>query len=96
VWFNVLGVVIMAGVVLFFGNPFALIMLIIGVITTFQRFRARRRGTAPAAVPPRTRALIGVAYIGMLLLAAGGMTVVHNAEVSGGYVPGVSQSSGNT
>jgi hypothetical protein len=95
VWFNVVGVVIMAGIVLLFGNPFALLILIIGVITTFQRFRARRAGTAPAQVPARTRLWIGTAYVAMLLLSAGGMTVIHNAEVSGGYVSGLSQSSGN-
>jgi Zn-dependent protease len=95
IWMNVVGVVIMAAIVLLFGNPFALLILIFGVITTVQRFRAARQGRAPALLAPRARLGVGVVYIAMLLIAAGGMTVTHNAEVSGQYVPGVTQPSGN-
>ncbi|MBV8301324.1 MAG: hypothetical protein JOY68_05330 [Candidatus Dormibacteraeota bacterium] len=95
VWMNVVGLVIMAGFVILLGNPFALLILVIGVFTTVQRFRAVRRGTAPPPLPARSRAAIGAAYLVMLLVAAGGMTVANNAVVDSHYVPNVSQPSGN-
>ena len=94
-WMNVVGLVIMAGFFFLFGNPFALILLIIGSITTYQRFRNARRGLEPAPVPPRTRLLIGLTWVAMLVIAAGGMTVTHNAIVSSGTVQNVNQPSGN-
>jgi Zn-dependent protease len=93
-WMNVVGLVVMGAIVLLSGNPFVLLIFIIGIITTVQRFRNARRGAEPARVAPRTRVAIGAAYLAMLLIAAGGMTVAHNAEVAGQYVPHVANSSG--
>jgi Zn-dependent protease len=95
-WMNVVGLVIMAAFVLFFGNPFALLLLIVGGITTFQRFRNARRGLEPAPVAQRTRLAIGATWIAMLVIAAGGMTLANNAVVnSTNGVPHVTQTSGN-
>ncbi|MFN2582654.1 MAG: hypothetical protein ABR498_07930, partial [Candidatus Dormibacteria bacterium] len=94
-WMNVLGLALMFVFFLLFGNPFALILLIIGAITTFQRFRNARRGLEPAPVSPTTRLWIGATWVVMLVVAAGGMTVAHNAIVHSHAVPHVSQSSGN-
>ena len=94
-WFNVVGLVIMLGFFLLFGNPFALILLIIGGITTVQRFRNASRGLEPASVPPATRLVIGLVWLGMLVFAAGGLTVTHNAIVNSGVVHGVNQTSQN-
>ena len=94
-WMNVLGLVIMALFVVFLSNPFALLLLILGGITTIQRFRNARRGLEPAPVAPRTRVAIGATWIAMLVIAAGGMTVAHNAVVNSHVVPHVTQTSGN-
>ena len=94
-WMNVVGLVIMLGFFLLFGNPFALILLVIGGITTVQRFRNAARGLEPKSVSPAARAVIGLVWLGMLVLAAGGLTVTHNAIVNGGVVHGVNQTSQN-
>jgi Zn-dependent protease len=94
-WMNVVGLVIMAAFVLFLSNPFALLLLILGGITTVQRFRNARRGLEPAPVAPRTRLAIGATWLVMLVIAAGGMTLAHNAIVDAHTVPQVSQTSGN-
>jgi Zn-dependent protease len=91
-WMNVVGLVIMGAVVLFLGNPFALIIFILGLITTVQRFRNARRGLEPAAVPPRTRLWIGTVWVAMLLVAAAGMSITHGAIVDTNSIPGVNQS----
>ena len=94
-WMNVVGLLIMAVFFFLFGNPFALILLIIGLFTTVQRFRNAHRGLEPAAVPPRTRVVIGATWVAMLVIAAGGMTVANNAVVQSRTVPNVNQPSGN-
>ncbi len=92
-WMNVVGVVIMALVTLLFNNPFAIIILILGIITTVQRFRNSARGLEPAAVPPATRVVIGTAWLAMLAVCVIGMSLAHTASINSGYVPGVNQSS---
>lgn len=92
-WMNVVGLVVMALFVLLFANPFALLLLVLGGITTVQRFRNARRGLEPASVSPRTRLALGLTWLAMLAVAAGGMTVAHNAIVAGNSVPGVNQPS---
>jgi Zn-dependent protease len=94
-WMNVVGLVIMLLFFLLFSNPFALILLILGGITTVQRFRNASRGLEPASVPPATRVAIGVTWLAMLVVAAGGLTITHNAIVSGGQVQGVNQRASN-
>ena len=94
-WMNVVGLVIMLGFFLLFGNPFALILLILGGITTIQRFRNAARGLEPKSVSPAARLVIGLVWLGMLVFAAGGLTVTHNAIVNGGVVHGVNQTSQN-
>jgi len=94
-WMNVVGVAIMAAVALLLSNPFAIIILILGVITTVQRFRNAARGLEPAAVPPATRAVIGTAWLAMLAVCVVGMSLAHGAIVHSNHVPNVSESSGS-
>lgn len=94
-WMNVIGLVIMLGFFLLFGNIFALLLFIIGLFTTIRRFRNAARGLEPKSVPPTTRLVIGLVWLGMLVLAAGGLTVSNNAVVNGGVVHGVNQTSQN-
>jgi Zn-dependent protease len=92
-WMNVVGIVIMAAVALLLNNPFAILILIIGVITTVQRFRNAARGLEPRSVPFGTRAAIGTAWLAMLAVCVVGMSLAHTAEINGQFVPGVNQSS---
>lgn len=94
-WMNVVGIVIMVAVALWLNNPFAFIILILGVITTIGRFRNARRGLEPAPVPPSTRFAIGAAWLTMLAVCVIGMSLAHTAIVNTNVVPGVGQSSGS-
>src|ERR1700680_2511498 len=92
-WMNVAGLLVVAGVVLLFGNPIGLIFLILGIFHTIGRFR--RSSPDDAAQSAASRRLgLGAAYIGILLIAAGGMAVANTAIVNSNFVPGVSQSTG--
>jgi Zn-dependent protease len=63
-------------------NPFLLAILVIGVISTLQRFRNRGRNPQYEQIPARTRMWIGVAYAAMLAITALGMTETHSALLS--------------
>ena len=81
-WANLAGLVIVglyAAAMLAAGhlNPFLVIILILGGISTVQRFRQARTNPEYTRMPASTRLWIGAAYLGMLLLAAVGMTVSH-------------------
>jgi len=94
-WMNVAGLLVVAGVVLLFGNPIGLIFLILGIFHTIGRFRRSSRGDDPAQLAASRRLGLGAAYIGILLVAAGGMSVANTAVVNSNFVPGVSQSTGH-
>ena len=80
-WANVVGLALIAVILLFFlasgstPNPFLIIILIIGGISTYQRFRSSGRHEGPPPVPAGTRAVIGAGYLAMIAFAAVGMTV---------------------
>jgi Zn-dependent protease len=94
-WMNVAGLLVVAGVVLLFGNPIGLIFLVLGIFHTVGRFR-RSSPADPAQLAASRRLGLGAAYIGILLVAAGGMSVANNAIVNSNFVPGVNQSTGTT
>ena len=87
-WMNVVGIVIMFVVAFWLSNPFAFIVLILGVITTVQRFRNARRGLEPQPVPAATRFWIGSAWLAMLAVCIIGMSLTHNSLVDSGYASG--------
>lgn len=95
IWMNVVGLAIMLVVAFWLSNPFAFIILILGGITTFQRFRNARHGLEPATVPPATRFAIGAAWVAMIAVCLIGMSLAHTAIVNSGVVNGVNQSSGS-
>jgi Zn-dependent protease len=81
-WANVLGLAVVAGLVVVMAgagtlNPFLVLILLIGGLSTVQRFRQARTNPEYAVMPPATRLSIGVAYLGMLAVTAIGMTVTH-------------------
>ena len=94
-WMNVVGIAIMAVVAFWLSNPFAIIILILGIFTTWQRFRNARRGLEPASVPPSTRFAVGIAWMTMLAVCLVGMSLAHSAIVTSNFVPNVGQSSGS-
>ncbi len=93
-WMNVLGLLVVAAVVLLFGNPIGLIFLVLGIFHTIGRFRRSTHDTNPAQLAASKRLGLGAAYIAILLVAAGGMSIANSAVVNSNFVPGVNQSTG--
>jgi len=95
-WMNVVGLLVVAVVVLFFGNPIGLIFLILGIFHTIGRFRRSSQTLDASQVAASRRLGLGAAYIGILLVAAAGMSIANTAIVNSNTVPGVNQSTGTT
>lgn len=60
-------------------NPFLVLILLVGVFSTVSRFRRAGRGAEPPPISTSTRLAVGVAYAGLLIVCAVGMSVAHNA-----------------
>ena len=71
-WMNVLGLLVVAGVVLLFGNPIGLIFLVLGIFHTIGRFRRSNQTTDPAQAAASRRLGLGAAYVAILVVAAAG------------------------
>jgi Zn-dependent protease len=95
-WMNVVGLLVVAGVVLLFGNPIGIIFLILGIFHTIGRFRRAGQQSSPDQAAASRRLGLGAAYVGILLIAAAGMSVANTAIVNSNTVPGVNQSTGTT
>ena len=95
-WMNVLGLLVVAGVVLFLGNPIGLIFLILGIFHTIGRFRRSNQDADVAQTAASRRVGLGAAYVGILLVAAAGMSIANTTIVNSNSVPGVNQSTGTT
>ncbi len=95
-WMNVLGLLVVAGVVLLFGNPIGLIFLVLGIFHTIGRFRRSNQTTDPAQAAASRRLGLGAAYVAILVVAAAGMSIANTAIVNSNSVPGVNQSTGTT
>jgi Zn-dependent protease len=81
-WANVVGLAVIGGLIVAFSaagtlNPFLVIILILGVFGTLQRFRQARRSPEYTEMAASTRMWIGLAYLGMLAVTALGMSVTH-------------------
>jgi Zn-dependent protease len=63
-------------------NPFLLLILVIGGISTLQRFRNRGLHPEYERIAPGTRAWIAAGYAVMLAITAIGMTETHSALLS--------------
>ena len=95
-WMNVLGLLVVAAVVLLFGNPIGLIFLVLGIFHTIGRFRRSNQVADPSQVVASRRLGLGAAYVGLLLVAAAGMSIANTTIVNSNTVPGVNQSTGTT
>jgi Zn-dependent protease len=84
-WANLLGlgvILLLIGVPVATGhafNPFLLLILVIGGISTLQRFKRRGLNPAYEQIPGRTRMWIALAYAAMLAITAVGMAETHSA-----------------
>ncbi len=85
-WFVGLGALV--ALLLLVGNPFLLIFVVLGMMETWRRWEARKKGTIEQAayyrVSPRNRLLVGAVYIGLIVVLALGMDASH-VLVSGGH-----------
>lgn len=95
-WMNVLGLLVVAAVVLLFGNPIGLIFLVLGIFHTIGRFRRSNQVADPSQADASRRLGLGAAYVGLLLVAAAGMSIANTTIVNSNAVPGVNQSTGTT
>ena len=93
-WMNVVGLLVVAAVVLFFGNPIGLIFLVPGIFHTIGRFRRSNQEPDATRLAASKRLGLGAAYVAILLVAAAGMSIAHTAIVNSNIVPGVNQSTG--
>jgi Zn-dependent protease len=82
VW--IVGFAAMVGLAIWKPNPVLILILLLGGMETWRRWRARRAGTdADAAyyrVAPRHRALVAVVYVGLIVALAVGMDLLHIAR----------------
>jgi Zn-dependent protease len=75
-WVWVAGFAGLIALTIFFPNPILLLILLLGGMETYRRFKLRNspEGRAYHAVAPRTRALVAVTYIGLAALLAFGVS----------------------
>ena len=80
-WMWFLGLGALVAMLLTVGNPFLLLFVVLGALETHRRWKARKtRSLEQAAyyrVAPRNRALVGVVYVGLIVLLAFGMAEAH-------------------
>jgi Zn-dependent protease len=78
-WFVGLGALL--ALLLVAPNPFVILFLLLGVFTTWQRWKNRKAGEegnlAYYRVKPAHRLLVGAVYVGLIVLLAVGMDVTH-------------------
>jgi Zn-dependent protease len=78
-WFVGLGALL--ALLLVAPNPFVILFLLLGVFTTWQRWKNRKSGEegnlAYYRVKPAHRLLVGAVYVGLIVLLAVGMDVTH-------------------
>jgi Zn-dependent protease len=84
-WFVGLGALV--ALLLLVGNPFLLIFVALGVMETWRRWEARRKGTIAQAayyrVSPRNRLLVAGVYLGLIVALVLGMHETHVLSSAG-------------
>ena len=73
-----------------------LIFLVLGIFHTIGRFRRSNQVADPSQAAASRRLGLGAAYVGLLLVAAAGMSIANTTIVNSNAVPGVNQSTGTT
>jgi Zn-dependent protease len=80
-WMWFVGFGVLVGVAFAFPNPIMLIILLLGAMETWRRWRLRRAGgeeqQAYYRVAPRHRLLVAAVYVGLVVALALGMDATH-------------------
>lgn len=78
-WMWLIGFAILVAATIAFPNPIMLLILVIGGMELWRRWRARKtpQGRSYYRVKPGTRALVGVVYIGLAVALGFGMDITH-------------------
>jgi Zn-dependent protease len=78
-WFNVAGLAIAAGLLLFTGlrNPILLLIVLVGAFSTWQRFRSTVETPDYYRVPASTKWMVGGLYLALLLALVLGIEYTH-------------------
>lgn len=75
-WVWLAGFAALIALAVFFPNPILLLVAVFGGLETWRRWKARKSPESQAfhRVPPRTRALVAVTYVGLAALLAVGVS----------------------
>jgi Zn-dependent protease len=78
-WMWIVGFAALVGLTIAFPNPIILLIVLLGGLETWRRWRARKSPTAQEyyKVSPRDRVLVAATYLGLIALLAFGMTETH-------------------
>jgi Zn-dependent protease len=83
-WMWFVGFGILVGVAIAFPNPIMLLILLLGAMETWRRWRLRRQGGEAQQeyyrVPPRARLAVAAVYVGLIVVLALGMDATHVAR----------------
>jgi Zn-dependent protease len=82
-WMWLVGFALLVAAAIAFPNPIMLLILVLGGVETWRRWRARNTPEARRyhRVSPRTRLAVGAVYIGLAVALGYGMHVTHLARV---------------
>jgi Zn-dependent protease len=78
-WMWFVGFALLLGFMILFPNPILLLILLIGGLDLWRRWREHRAGEAGDyyRVSPRARVLVAIVYVGLIALLAFGMSQTH-------------------
>jgi Zn-dependent protease len=78
-WMWFVGFAALLGLVFVFPNPIMLLIVLIGAMETWRRWKARNSPEAQEyyRVSPRARLLVAAVYLGLIVLLAFGMSATH-------------------
>ena len=81
-WMWLVGFGLLLGVGIAFPNPIVILILVLGGMETYRRFK-HRGDTSYYRVPRRTRLLVAAVYIGLAIALTGAMDATHITRVFG-------------
>jgi Zn-dependent protease len=78
-WIWGIGFLLMLGVLVVFPNPVIILIVILGGMETWRRWKQRKTPEAQAynRVPARTRVAVALVYIGLIVVLGVGMELTH-------------------
>jgi Zn-dependent protease len=78
-WMWLAGFGLLLGVGIAFPNPIVILILVLGGLETWRRFKDRKKPTQQAyyRVPPKTRLLVAVVYVGLAITLVAAMDATH-------------------